>query len=286
MSENIYITECPRDAMQGLKNFIPTEMKINYLNHLLALGFDRLDFGSFVSEKAIPQLKDTAQVLAQLNDSDTKLLAIVANARGAEEACKHERISYIGYPFSVSNEFQIRNTGKSIEESLTTLADIKSHCDTSNKKLVVYLSMAFGNPYDEAYSEQLVIDLAKKLHNELGIQELMLSDTIGAATPSLVKSLFEQATKFLPQVSFGAHLHSRYDNAKPKLKAAYDAGCRKFDGAFGGFGGCPMAKDELVGNMPTELILELFKDYNSHFHFDSFNQNETLLLSSQTMNAH
>lgn len=286
MSENIYITECPRDAMQGLKNFIPTAMKVNYLNHLLSLGFNRLDFGSFVSEKAIPQLKDTAEVLAQLNPSNTELLAIVANARGAEEACKHERIQFIGYPFSVSNEFQIRNTGKSIEESLATLADIKSHCDKSNKKLVVYLSMAFGNPYEEAYSEQLVLDLAKKLHEELGIQELMLSDTIGAATPSLVQSLFEQATKHLPGVSFGAHLHSRYDNAQPKLKAAYDAGCRKFDGAFGGFGGCPMAKDELVGNMPTEIILELFREYSSHFHFDTFNQNETLLLSQQTMNAH
>ena len=286
MLESIYLTECPRDAMQGLKNFIPTETKINYLNHLLTLGFDRLDFGSFVSEKAIPQLKDTAEVLAKLNLSSTELLAIVANSRGAEEACKHKRIAYIGYPFSVSNEFQIRNTGKTIQESLNTLKEIKSLCDQANKKLVVYLSMAFGNPYNEDYSEELVLNLAHQLHSELGIEELMLSDTIGAATPELVASLFRQASESLPSVSFGAHLHSRYDNAKGKLEAAFNAGCRKFDGALGGFGGCPMAKDELVGNMPTEIMLTLFEEHLPKFQFASFNRNETLSLSQQTMNAH
>lgn len=254
MSHELYLTECPRDAMQGIREFIPTAKKVEYLNHLLALGFDRLDFGSFVSDKAIPQLKDTREVLGQLLESPTKLLAIVANDRGAEDALNFERIDFIGYPFSINNTFQVRNTGKSIEESLFVLESIQKSVASKNKKLVVYLSMAFGNPYDEIWNEEIATSFAQRLVNEFGVSEIMMSDTIGSATPSSIQNLFE-ASKSLSNCLVGAHLHSRFDNALEKIQAAFDSGCRRFDGAFGGFGGCPMAKDDLVGNMPTELLL-------------------------------
>jgi hydroxymethylglutaryl-CoA lyase len=283
MNRELYLTECPRDAMQGIANFIPTEKKIHYLNHLLSLGFDRLDFGSFVSEKAIPQLKDTRDVLGQLNDSPTKLLAIVANERGADEALTHERIQFIGYPFSINNTFQLRNTGKSIEESLSVLQSIQKKTAAHNKNLVVYLSMAFGNPYGEIWNEELATSFASRLVNEFGVHEIMMSDTIGSATPESISQLF-QATQSLSNCVVGAHLHSRYDNALVKIQAAYDNGCRRFDGAFGGFGGCPMAKDELVGNMPTELLLQFSETALKDMRVSSEQISETLLLSSQTMN--
>ncbi len=283
MNRELYLTECPRDAMQGIATFIPTEKKVQYLNHLLSLGFDRLDFGSFVSEKAIPQLKDTREVLSQLIDSPTKLLAIVANERGADEALTHERIEFIGYPFSINNTFQLRNTGKSIEESLSVLQSIQKKTSDKNKKLVVYLSMAFGNPYDEIWDEEIATSFANRMVNEFGVSEIMMSDTIGSATPKSISQLFK-ATQSLSNCLVGAHLHSRYDNATSKIQSAYDNGCRRFDGAFGGFGGCPMAKDELVGNMPTELLLQFSETVLNDSRVSSETILETLQLSSNTMN--
>lgn len=283
MNRELYLTECPRDAMQGIANFIPTEMKVQYLNHLLSLGFDRLDFGSFVSEKAIPQLKDTREVLAQLNESSTELLAIVANERGADEALTHERIEFIGYPFSINNTFQLRNTGKSIEESLLVLETIQKKTEARNKKLVVYLSMAFGNPYNEIWNEEIPTALSQRLVNDFGISEIMMSDTIGSATPESISQLFK-ASQSLSNCVVGAHLHSRYDNALVKIQSAYNYGCRRFDGAFGGFGGCPMAKDELVGNMPTELLLQFSETVLNDSRISSETILETLKLSNQTMN--
>lgn len=283
MNRELYLTECPRDAMQGIANFIPTEKKVQYLNHLLSLGFDRLDFGSFVSEKAIPQLKDTREVLGQLNDSPTKLLAIVANERGADEALTHERIDFIGYPFSINNTFQLRNTGKSIEESLEVLQSIQKKTTDKNKSLVVYLSMAFGNPYDEIWNEEIATSFASRLVSEFGISEIMMSDTIGSATPESISQLLK-ATQSLSNCLVGAHLHSRYDNATSKIQAAYDNGCRRFDGAFGGFGGCPMAKDELVGNMPTELLLMFSENQLNDLRVTSKQISETIELSNKTLN--
>ena len=283
MSRELYLTECPRDAMQGIANFIPTEKKVQYLNHLLALGFDRLDFGSFVSEKAIPQLRDTREVLAQLNESSTKLLAIVANERGADDALTHERIQFIGYPFSINNTFQLRNTGKSIEESLIVLESIQKKTTAKNKKLIVYLSMAFGNPYDEIWNEEIPTAISQRLVNEFEISEIMMSDTIGSATSESIQQLFK-ASQSLSNCSVGAHLHSRYDNAMVKIQSAYDSGCRRFDGAFGGFGGCPMAKDDLVGNMPTELLLQFSETVLKDSRVSSEALLETLQLSSLTMN--
>jgi hydroxymethylglutaryl-CoA lyase len=282
MNRELYLTECPRDAMQGIASFIPTEKKVQYLNHLLSLGFDRLDFGSFVSEKAIPQLKDTRDVLESLNESATKLLAIVANERGADEALTHDRIEFIGYPFSINNTFQLRNTGKSIEESLLVLESIQKKTEAKNKKLVVYLSMAFGNPYNEIWNEEIPTALSQRLADEFGISEIMMSDTIGSATPQSVQQLFK-ASQSLSSCIVGAHLHSRYDNAMEKIQSAYDNGCRRFDGAFGGFGGCPMAKDELVGNMPTELLLHFSETQLNDTRVSSEKISETLKLSNETM---
>lgn len=254
------LIECPRDAMQGLHDFIPTETKIAYINDILDCGFDTVDFGSFVSPKAIPQLRDTAEVLEKLNPSDSKLLAIIANERGAEEASQFERIDYLGYPFSVSEEFQKRNTNATIEESFARVEKIKSIADRSNKELVLYLSMGFGNPYGELWHPDIVTEWCEKLYSKLGITIQALSDTIGAASPETVKSLFETMIPSLPKVEFGAHLHTVPEEAKMLVAAAYSAGCRRFDGAIKGFGGCPMAANELTGNMPTEKMLEWFAD--------------------------
>ena len=255
------ITECPRDAMQGVGNFIPTQRKISYLNRLLQVGFDVLDFGSFVSPKAIPQLKDTAEVLAglDLNNTSTKLLAIIANLRGAQEACKHMEISYLGFPFSVSETFQQRNTNKSIEESLEQLKNIQSLCMENQKHLVVYLSMAFGNPYNDPWSLEVVMDWAHRL-SDLGIKTLALSDTIGSANPENISTLFSGLIPALPEVEFTAHLHTTPSNWHANVSAAYDAGCRAFDTAIKGFGGCPMAKDELTGNLATEKLLSFMEE--------------------------
>lgn len=255
------IIECPRDAMQGLHDFIPTNVKANYINQLIRCGFDTIDFGSFVSPKAIPQMRDTADVLAQLtNVESTKLLAIIANERGAEEAVQFDEISYLGYPFSVSEVFQQRNTNASIEESLHRVEAIKKMCDTAKKDLVVYLSMGFGNPYDEPWSAEIVLNWSNRLYNDFGIKILALSDTIGSATLENVEYLFKNLIPELPEVEFGAHLHTRPENAKKLVEAAYNNGCRRFDGAIKGFGGCPMAKDDLTGNMPTEIMVDWFHE--------------------------
>jgi hydroxymethylglutaryl-CoA lyase len=252
------LIECPRDAMQGLHDFIPTKVKIDYINEILACGFDTIDFGSFVSPKAIPQMKDSAEVLEGLNDSDSKLLAIVANERGANDASKFERIDYLGYPFSVSEQFQLRNTNATIEESFSRVEAIQEIAKKSNKELVLYLSMGFGNPYDEVWHPDIVTGWAEKLYSKLDVKIQALSDTIGCADPATVTSLFETLGASLKSVEFGAHLHTIPENAKGLVEAAYNAGCRRFDGAIKGFGGCPMAKDDLTGNMPTELMLDWF----------------------------
>ncbi len=256
-STPIRITECPRDAMQGIKSFIPTELKAEYINSLLKCGFDTIDFGSFVSPKAIPQMQDTGDLLELLiTDTKSKLLAIIANERGAEEAAQRDRIHYLGYPFSVSETFQIRNTNSTIEESLTRVEKIQNIAIKQNKELVVYLSMGFGNPYGDEWNPELVIKWSERLSADFGIKNLALSDTIGSATPLIVNQLFKELIPELPNVEFGAHLHTIPQNAYKLVEAAYDAGCVKFEGALKGFGGCPMAKDDLTGNMPTELMID------------------------------
>ncbi len=258
MADRIYITECPRDAMQGIHDWIDTSLKVNYINDLLKCNFDTLDCGSFVSPKAIPQMKDTAEVLNALDESDTKLLTIVANERGAEDASKFERVHFLGYPFSISETFQLRNTNATIEESLKRVEAISEICVKSNKELVLYLSMGFGNPYGDAWSDELVAEWSNRLINLFPVSRLSLSDTIGAATPDLVKKVFATSAS-ISNVTISAHLHTLPENAQALTQAAYEGGCRNFEGAIKGFGGCPMAKDELTGNMPTEQMLDWFK---------------------------
>ena len=255
------IIECPRDAMQGIKEFIPTSTKIAYINQLLKVGFHTIDFGSFVSEKAIPQLKDTAEVLAGLDLSNTssKLLSIIANTRGAETACNFEEINYLGFPLSVSEEFQKRNTNKSIEESLRVLEEIQNLSVKNNKELLVYLSMAFGNPYGENYHPDIVAELTEKL-KQLDVSIVALSDTIGVSDPSNITPLFSTLIKEYPTIEFGAHFHTTADKWEEKVDSAYTNGCKRFDAALKGFGGCPMAKDDLTGNMPTEKLITYFTE--------------------------
>ena len=253
------IIECPRDAMQGIKDFIPTAQKVAYLNSLLKVGFDTLDFGSFVSPKAIPQMRDTANVLSQLHDSNTRLLAIVANQRGADEACSFERIDYLGYPFSVSENFQKRNTNKSIDQSLALVEQLQNTCLKHHKSLVVYMSMAFGNPYREHWHEDIVAKWGEKL-SDLGVKIIALSDTIGVSNPDNIKPLFSLLIEEYPQIEWGAHLHTHLESWREKVDSAYNSGCRRFDGAIKGYGGCPMAKDDLVGNMPTEKLLSFTQE--------------------------
>ncbi len=260
--EKLKLIECPRDAMQGLHDFVPTDVKIDYINGLLECGFDTIDFGSFVSPKAIPQMRDTAEVLAGLNESESHLLAIIANERGANDAVSFERIKYLGYPFSVSEEFQKRNTNATIEESFARVEGIREIALKANKELVLYLSMGFGNPYGEEWHPDIVAKWSEKLYNDLDVKILALSDTIGVANPEIIDSLFSTLIKELPNVEFGAHLHTVPENAQNLVKAAYEAGCRRFDGAIKGFGGCPMAKDDLTGNMPTEAMLAWFDANN------------------------
>lgn len=250
------LIECPRDAMQGLSRFIPTASKITYLNALLRVGFDTLDFGSFVSPKAIPQLADTAEVLAGLETSNsaTKLLAIIANVRGAEQAVTFPQIHYLGFPLSVSETFQLRNTNKTIEQAFAEVAHIQMLCRQAGKELVVYLSMGFGNPYGDPYSPDLVATFTRRLV-ELGVGIIAPSDTIGHATPKRIETLFTHLLASFPSVEFGAHLHARPEEAPAKVRAALRAGVRRMDGALRGFGGCPMATDTLTGNIPTEVML-------------------------------
>ena len=256
------IIECPRDAMQGIKAWIPTEDKIRYINQILRAGFDTIDFGSFVSEKAIPQMKDTADVLNSLDLSGTrsKLLAIVANTRGAETAVQYSAIDFLGFPFSISETFQQRNTNSSIEESLIRVEEIQKLCLLSNKKLVVYISMGFGNPYGDPWHPEIAIQWSERLQKELDIRIIALSDTIGIAKPEIISSLFNALIPALPDVEFGAHLHTTPFTWKEKIEAAWSAGCRRFDGAIKGYGGCPMADDDLTGNMPTENLLSYFTE--------------------------
>lgn len=259
MNNELIITECPRDAMQGIQDWIPTATKVSYLNSLLACGFDYLDFGSFVSAKAIPQLKDTAEVLSQLNTSATKLLAIIANERGAKEAASFERIDILGYPFSISETFQKRNTNKSLEQSLLLMENVANSCTRNKKLLRIYLSMGFGNPYGDPWSAELLCNWVEKLHQHFPIFEFALSDTIAAAQPSQCKSLFTDLKQFFPNVRFAAHLHVISGKEAGLIEACIDAGCRNFDTAIGGYGGCPMAKDDLTGNLSTESLIQLSK---------------------------
>ena len=262
----IEITECPRDAMQGIKEFIPTEKKINYLNSLLKVGFQTLDFGSFVSPKAIPQMQDTAIVLKglQLEKTNTQLLAIVANERGAADACQFDEIKFLGYPFSISETFQLRNTNATLSESLRRVEDIQNLCVKNGKTAVIYLSMAFGNPYGDPWNSEIALEWTSKLHN-LEIRQIALADTIGVSTPENIRYLFTHLIPVFPEVQFAAHLHSRKENAMEKIESAYDAGCRKFDSALQGFGGCPMAKDELIGNLATENLFQFLSNKKIDF---------------------
>lgn len=257
--KSVKIIECPRDAMQGIKMFIPTEKKVQYIQSLLAVGFDTIDFGSFVSPKAIPQMQDTAEVLAQLDLSKTKskLLAIIANVRGAESAAIHDEIKYLGFPFSISENFQMRNTHKTIAESIITLQEIIEIAHKTDKEVVAYLSMGFGNPYGDPWNVEIVAEWTEKLA-QMGVKILSLSDTIGSSTPEVIDYLFANLIPEYSNIEFGAHLHTTPDKWHEKVDAAYKAGCVRFDGAIKGFGGCPMAKDELTGNMPTEKMLSYF----------------------------
>ncbi|HEY4335544.1 MAG TPA: hydroxymethylglutaryl-CoA lyase [Puia sp.] len=263
MNKGLTLVECPRDAMQGWPHLIPTAEKIRYLNSLLRVGFDVLDFGSFVSPKAIPQMADTAEVLAglQLRGVTTKLLAIVANFRGAEQAAGHEAIQYLGFPFSVSETFQLRNTNNTIEGSFATVEEMQDLCEKMQKELVVYLSMGFGNPYGDPWNEEIVYEWAAALA-KLGVRTLSVADTVGVATPEHVFSVVDYLVRQLPQCTIGVHLHSSPHNRKVKIDAALEAGCRRFDGALKGIGGCPMAGDALVGNMDTEWMIRHFGEKN------------------------
>lgn len=268
----VKIIECPRDAMQGLHDFIPTEIKAVYLNQLLKVGFDTIDFGSFVSPKAIPQLRDTAEVLNLLDLSTTKskLLAIIANTRGAEDAVNFEEINYLGFPFSISETFQQRNTNSSIEQSLKTIENVQNLCINHNKELVVYISMAFGNPYGDLWNCDIVITWTKKLA-DLGVKIIALSDTIGISNPENIGYLFQNIIPEFKQVEIGAHLHTTPTTWYEKVDTAFQNGCRRFDGAIKGFGGCPMATDKLTGNMPTENLISYLNEKNIN---TSINQEE------------
>jgi hydroxymethylglutaryl-CoA lyase len=284
MNQNqIKLIECPRDAMQGWKNIIPTEKKIEYINALLETGFDTIDFGSFVSAKAIPQMADTKEVIQgiRVHGTRTKLLSIVANVRGAEEASAYNEISYLGFPFSVSETFQQRNTNSSISESLARVQEIQKICTRNRKQLVIYISMGFGNPYGDAYSEELVFNWVNKIV-ALGIGTISLADTVGVAQPQQVFSMTKYLIDQLPQIEIGVHLHSRPDNWKEKLEAAVKAGCKRFDGALKGFGGCPMANDDLVGNMRTEWMIDYFKNNELLNGLDEAALSKCLQLASET----
>lgn len=268
--EFVKIIECPRDAMQGIKPFIPTNLKIQYLQSLLRVGFDTLDFGSFVSPKAIPQMQDTAEVLAglDLSQTNTKLLAIIANTKGAELASIHPEIHYLGFPFSISENFQMRNTHKTIAESLITLQEILDIATSTQKEVVAYLSMGFGNPYGDPWNVDIVGEWTETLAG-MGVKILSLSDTIGSSTPEVISYLFSNLIPKYPSIEFGAHLHTTPDRWHEKVDAAFKAGCKRFDGAIQGFGGCPMAKDDLTGNMPTEKLLSYFTAQKATTHLNA-----------------
>lgn len=278
--EKVKLIDCPRDAMQGFSTFVPTELKIEFLNTLLEVGFDTLDFGSFVSPKAIPQMRDTAEVLDGLNDSETHLLAIVANERGADTAASFERIAYLGYPFSISEEFQRRNTNASIEDSLSRVEKLQDICAKSSKTAVIYISMAFGNPYGEAWHPDIAAKWCDRLARELDVKVIALSDTIGVASPKIIQELFTTVQEALPSVEVGVHLHTTLDTWQDKIDAAYTAGCRRFDGAIKGYGGCPMATDQLTGNMPTELMIARLEELGAQIQINQSALEKSIKLAS------
>ncbi len=275
--EVLQLIECPRDAMQGWPHFIETKDKAAYINQLLQVGFDTIDFGSFVSPKAIPHMRDTKEVLSLLNvdNTTTKLLAIVANLRGAEEAMMYDKVSYIGFPFSISPTFQLRNTNSTIEQSFHVVDAIQELCVKHGKTLVIYLSMGFGNPYGDDYNEEILFGFAREMAVRK-ISIVSLSDTVGLATAEQIKDAFSAVIPQYPDVTFGAHFHTTQSNYKEKLKAALDAGCRRFDGAIKGIGGCPMAQDELVGNMPSELMINYLESLDWYTHIDHIKLRESI----------
>lgn len=287
MSVPIKIVECPRDAMQGIHPYIPAATKAAYINQLLQVGFDTIDFGSFVSPKAIPQMRDTAEVLSllDLDATTSKLLAIVANTRGATDAARHAEITYLGYPFSISETFQLRNTNATILDSVERVKRIQDICITSDKELVIYISMGFGNPYGDEWN----VDIAQKwvdILANMGVKIMALSDTIGVATPSSIEYLFTHLIPPYPDVTFGAHLHTQPHNWEEKVNAAYSSGCHRFDAAIKGYGGCPMAKDDLTGNMPTEKILDYFRDRNIDLGLDMAAFTAAMQMTSDTFPIH
>jgi hydroxymethylglutaryl-CoA lyase len=281
-ANNIKIVECPRDAMQGWPHFIPTDKKIDYLNSLLKVGFDTIDFGSFVSPIAIPQMADTKDVIDNLEtkSNNTKLLAIIANQRGAVDAVKFEKINYLGFPFSISETFQQRNTNSSVDESLKRVEDIQTLCLQHNKELVVYISMGFGNPYGDQYSEEIVIKRTKQIE-ELGVKIISIADTVGLATAIEVSILMKKIMPIFKNIELGIHLHSAPKNRIEKLEAALIAGCRRFDSALKGIGGCPMAGNDLVGNMDTEIMLRYFKGRGEVLHFDEAALNQCSIMAGE-----
>lgn len=282
----IQLVECPRDAMQGIPDFIDTAIKAAYINQLLEVGFHTIDFGSFVSPKAIPQMRDTAEVLdmLDLHKAKSKLLAIVANVRGAEDALHFQEIDFLGFPLSVSETFQQRNTNASIAEALKTVESIQHLCEAKGKKQVVYLSMGFGNPYGDPYSPELIAEFVEKLA-QLQIETVSLSDTIGAAKSELITELFKVNTQAFPHIQFGAHLHSRPDSIEEKVVAALKGGCRRFDGALKGYGGCPMAKDDLIGNMATEVMIETLEKEGYDLGLNKSELTESLKLARFVFNS-
>ena len=281
------LIECPRDAMQGIHEFIPTEKKAAYINAILKVGFDTVDFGSFVSPKVIPQMRDTAMVLEQLDLSTTtsKLLAIIANVRGAQDAVEFEEITYLGFPFSISETFQQRNTNSSMEESLVRIEEIQDLCIRNKKKLIVYISMAFGNPYGDEWNSDIAVYWTKKLAG-MEIKTIALSDTIGVSNPENIAHLFSKLIPEFPGIEIGAHLHTTPDTWEEKVHAAYNNGCRRFDSAIKGFGGCPMATDKLTGNMPTEKLLSYFKQININTRINEMAFSDAMVLSANTFPLH
>lgn len=276
------IIECPRDAMQGIHEFIPTKTKVNYIQQLLKVGFDTLDVGSFVSPRAIPQMKDTAEVLNQLDlsETDTKLLCIVANNKGADNAMKFEQVDYLGFPFSVSETFQVRNTNSTIAEAVKRVDYIQNLCEKHGKALVVYLSMGFGNPYGDPWSGDIVAEWMDHMVRR-GVKTISLSDTIGVSNPENIRSIYSQLSAAYPDIEIGAHLHTRPESWKEKIQVAYDSGCTRYDGAIKGYGGCPMAADTLTGNMPTESLLSFLLENNESPGLNASEFSEAMRLSAE-----
>jgi hydroxymethylglutaryl-CoA lyase len=281
MSSKIKIVECPRDAMQGFSKIIPIDLKVEYINSLIEVGFDTIDCGSFVSAKAVPQLADTSEVLSKINkvSNKTNLLCVIANEKGAETACTFENVNLIGFPFSISETFQLRNTRQTTSEAFLSLKAIKNIAGQNNKEFLVYLSMGFGNPYNDSWSVELAIDWCKKIADE-GIKLINLSDTIGVAKAQDIKQLFD-GVKEINHVEFGAHLHTRPDNYLQNIQAAYLSGCRKFDAAIKGYGGCPFAADKLTGNLPTELLLSFLESVNETTEIDKEKFSKSFQLASK-----